>query len=236
MPKLFRKNLKNVKFVHPSTNITRNKKTALNIHNVARPIYIISRFCGMFPFSIRYNANAEMENVFVTKFDAILFLVSISFYTAIVYFSVNLRLIGAVMKENLLVSIILINLLAALLLAILCICMNMIQREKLLFILQQIDSFDQSIKSLGVKMDYAKHKRFVAIVYVAIISVIITMTAMENVKTRPSPISIQVAFLAQIINLSTVLLLYSFNLLSIRIRYMLLNQIIRFEWSQIRRD
>lgn len=55
----------------------------------AQSVYILSRFVGLFPFSIKYDVNGHMKSVCVKIFDAIWFAGAISINLFFIYFTID---------------------------------------------------------------------------------------------------------------------------------------------------
>lgn len=226
--------------VHTPTESVKSKGE-LNIYKLARPIYLISRICGLFPFSLQYNNDTgELEKVVVTMFDKIWFALSLGRYCLLSYLSVALSL-NHHMNESyvFLYSAGNFILCLGLILGGFSICNNMIQRELLLRSLHDLHACDKDLQALGVKINYQKQKRIVILtfgVFFTSASVFIAITAYAyRAYHIPSKAFIMTMFYAsyasQTFMVLANVLIYTFELLTLRHRYKLLNELIRFGYS-----
>lgn len=200
----------------------------MNIYRLARPVCLMSRCGSMFPFSIRYNADNEMTDTYISKFDVIRCASVIIAFVAIFLNAMIVRPSNESSKEMFLFLMLTLQMKISIWIGIFCVCMNFIQREKLLLTLQQIDSFDRKIVFHGVNVNFAKHKRFVNGIYAVIFAEVVVFEAIEISTGSHSSMLMKAACICQHYIFSNAMSIYLFLLLSLRHRYMLLNQIIRF--------
>lgn len=210
------------------TRCVKRVNQVMNIYNLARPVCLMSRCGGMFSFSIRYNVDKEMTDIYVSKFDVIRFVSVIFAFVAIFVFAMTVQPSNEASKETFLFLMLTLQMKITIWIGIFCVCMNFVQRKKLLLTLQQIDSFDRKIVSHGVKVNFARHKRFVNCIYAAIFAEVVAFVVIENITGSNPSMLMKAACICQHYTFSNAMSIYLFLLLSMRHRYMLLNQIIRF--------
>lgn len=64
---------------------------SLNFYDCIPFLYMISRFSGSLPFSLRYDSNGHLEKAFVSGFDAVVFITTIITYcTTIVMLQISM--------------------------------------------------------------------------------------------------------------------------------------------------
>lgn len=63
-------------------------KNSNNIIGAFRPIYIIDRIIGMFPFSVNFDQSLILNKPFISKVDVVLFILHISVYTGFAVFNI----------------------------------------------------------------------------------------------------------------------------------------------------
>lgn len=63
------------------------------IYGVIRPLYLIGRLIGFFPFSVQIQLNGKNTKVYFTLIDFIVFVIHVSVYATFVYINVENNLI-----------------------------------------------------------------------------------------------------------------------------------------------
>lgn len=155
------------------------KKRPLNLYDCAKPLYIGSRICGSLPFTTHYNAHGEIESASVGVLDVIWFIGAITINVLSVYFII------ASLHEQFFPfeSLILrdgsrILSIFGIALTTLSIFMDMMNRNRLVKILQDLHTFDKNVSNSsgviilsGTKIQFSflllfyrsKHMEFVLI-------------------------------------------------------------------------
>ncbi len=69
------------------------KNKPLSIYSVIRPLYIVARFCGFFPFSLKTDKSGICRICF-TIFDSVIFFIQVSIYSCFTYVNMAYDLMG----------------------------------------------------------------------------------------------------------------------------------------------
>lgn len=118
----------------------------LNFEYCIRPIYYISRVCGLLPFSVTRNLNRDIEAPRMNTFDRLFFTLSICWYLFLTYTSfchiqhwqsLNISHVLTIGNYSLLMI--------GLIFGVLTITMDMLNRNRLVDILKKFIIFDQNV-------------------------------------------------------------------------------------------
>lgn len=122
----------------------------LNFASIYRPVYYLSRFFGLMPFSMTLNSNGDIHEPKVTAFDCLWFIISIGIYIvcAIIAFGNIIHSTRADLESSLHLIILADHLLliVGLLIGAFIIAMDMFNRFKIVNILKLFNSFDREVR------------------------------------------------------------------------------------------
>lgn len=127
-------------------NIGASRKP-FTLYDCVRPVYIASRICGLLPFSISCDSNGRFQDARVGLFDALWFIGSIAINSTLIYF-----LIISIREHPLTIGFSILQVgsriltISAYTLIIIAIILDMINRKRLINILQGLFSFDKSVR------------------------------------------------------------------------------------------
>lgn len=117
----------------------------LTIYNCVWPVYILSRLYGLCPFTIQYTEKGHMENVRVSVFDAIGFILAIGFNCMLLFCLFNTLIFGDTVEITVLFMANRTTLVFALASSTLFIPMDMLNRKRLLKMFKQFHTFDKEV-------------------------------------------------------------------------------------------
>lgn len=118
----------------------------LSFEYCLRPIYYISRMCGLLPFSIRRNSNGEIKEPRITILDCLLLTLSIIWYLFLTYNSFHdIRYWPNLNKSQVLTVSNYSLLIMGLIFGTITITMDLINRSRLVDILRKFIKFDKNV-------------------------------------------------------------------------------------------
>lgn len=126
---------------------TKSQSKNESFTNTLRPFYIISRMFGLLPFSIKFDANGEIQDARVSAFDLLWFAISICVY---LFMAVAFNLQMMEIPPDYKVSFILyfgdmLLSLSGLIFGPIEIIMDMCNRFKLVSIIRKLTAFDKEV-------------------------------------------------------------------------------------------
>lgn len=114
-----------------------------------RPIYLVSRIFGLLPFSIRRDANGEVQRAQLSISDIIWFVISVSGYLLLAYYCTQAAQIGMNSKGSYFLRIYDdIGIILCFIFGAIYISSNMYNRSRLIDILKDFSIFDEKVKHL----------------------------------------------------------------------------------------
>lgn len=123
-----------------------SKAEQKNVQHAFQPIYYFSRCAGLWPFTIEYDASGSIKRAPVHSFDCLWFLISICVYlTALFYAYQDLRNQVESGSHIFYTLVFNINNMPPLLFGAVSIVLDMLQRNKLINILNKFAIFDKDV-------------------------------------------------------------------------------------------
>lgn len=124
-----------------------SKSTSKSVQYGFRPIYFYSRCAGLWPFTITYHSNGSIKNAQIRIFDCLWFLISICLYlTALISSYDYMKDSEASKEKNFFTNLMFyINQIPPLLFGPVCIVLDMLNRNRLINILNKFTIFDKEV-------------------------------------------------------------------------------------------
>lgn len=228
----------------------------LNFEHCIRPIYYISRACGLLPFSITRNSNREIQTPRINVFDFLFFTLSIIWYLFLTYNSFHgIQYWPSLNRSQVLTVSNYSLLILGLIFGVLTITMDMFNRTRLVAILKKFITFDQNVifylsfvfdiilisldfiqmESFGVQFDYKQERKCILLYYVVklMIAILLSISLLfiyTNVRDSYSPLSLVKYFgphIFQYVIMSNISTTYVTVIRCLRQRFTTLNSLLR---------
>lgn len=116
-----------------------------SIYGVIRPLYILTRFIGFFPFSVKIHLNGKNSEVYFTLIDLIVFAMHLTVFGFFAYINIQHNFIENPAASPLLIFGTRMLLIMGLINGILCISADLYNRHKIFNILVQCHNFDVQV-------------------------------------------------------------------------------------------
>lgn len=115
------------------------------IYGVIRPLYLIGRSIGFFPFSVKIQMNGKCSKVYFTLIDFIVFVIHVSVYGSFAYINIQHNLMASDIVSPLLIPGTRTLLIFGILNGILCISADLYNRFNIFHIFDQCQMFDGQV-------------------------------------------------------------------------------------------
>lgn len=226
------------------------KKKPLSIYDVIRPLYIVARLFGFFPFSVKIESNGKSKTCF-TFIDFTIFVIQVAVYSCFTYINIVYSPVENSATSPLLALIMKFGLTLGLSKGVAFLCADLFNRYRIAEIfnmcqdvdLQVIGEFRLShcttfslkhfqMQSLGSTLNYKLNKQCIYIyfgtwVVVSSVYSLITFWICRDLYSMDALVVTVVSFSLSTSVLEVTLSVYSFFLFSVRSRYSLLNDMLR---------
>ncbi|XP_037040848.1 putative gustatory receptor 28b [Bradysia coprophila] len=208
--------------------INSQKDKPLCIYGVFRPLYIIARVFGFFPFSL----NLETNDIRFTTIDLFVFVVQVAIYSCTTYLNIIYNLVEFLVMSALLAQGLRIGVIFGLLNSIAFLFADLCHRHQAFDIFILYQDFDLQMRFFGSTLNNTQIKRHVHIyvfVWIAI-SVVYAGVSLWIMDNFFNFISIALLFLSFFISTAVfgvALSIYAFLIFNIRMRFRLLNETLR---------
>ena len=147
-----RKNSVGIATVRTAYSAESNKSTKkdipsknLNFSYSLRPIYYFSRTFGLFPFTIVYDTNGDVQSARVTVFDFLWFIITVCMYLLLAWLSYGNKLPVGANESPLLILGDLVLLIIGLIFGSAMIVFDMYNRSRLINIIKKFTKFDMEV-------------------------------------------------------------------------------------------
>lgn len=121
-------------------------KIPVTLYDCIKPVYFVSRMCGLMPFSIRCDSNGQVQEARVGPFDALWFIGAITTNLALIVFTVTLLREQPIANEFLILHLgSRVLTIAAYVGIIFAIILDMVHRKGLIKILKDLLTFDKNV-------------------------------------------------------------------------------------------
>lgn len=203
-----------------------------DIFSLTLLVYVTARVFGFWPFSIEFDAKCQKSHTKVTKLDYMWFIVTLAFYCVGIRFATYNPFPSAEFSFTE-VALNQLTQLVNILIIVLCIVMDMVNRNILWKIIVKLKIFDDEMIAMGRLLNFKRHKiclllSIIAIIVVTVLLVIYSINLYKNLLDMSSASTIiLICMVAATIGAHTAkTLIYLFLLLNVKVRFHQLNQFI----------
>lgn len=126
----------------------KQSKRVENYFDCIKPVYVASRIFGFLPFTINHDSRGEVMKASISVFDAVWLIVSITANLTGIYYvlSHSLKQLFAIKESPILFDICRAIAVSGFVLTIISICLDMINRNRLIEIIKDFTKFDKQVK------------------------------------------------------------------------------------------
>lgn len=125
------------------------------IHGVIRPLYLIGRLIGFFPFSVQIQMNGKRSKVYFTLIDFIVFVIHATLYGSLAFINVQHNFMASPSVSPLLIFGTRSLMVFGILNGLLCIFADLFNRFKIFEIFDRCQLFDCQV--ISVSLEYIFH-------------------------------------------------------------------------------
>lgn len=203
-------------------------------------VYVLARMCGFWPFSMSFKAKNRSSRVKVTIFDVIWFVFALVFYSVSLRIVTNNPMQDSVEMEVSFTEVALNQLAqyAQIFIILLCIVLDMVNRNVLWNIILKFKSFDDEMVSMGRLLNYRQHKicMVLTMMLTAIGSAVLvafSVKVYDHILDITSMAAIAIIFLVGVLVAAhtTKVFIYLFLLMNVKVRFRQLNQCLEWVWD-----